>query len=79
MIKQYIKDNILITSISLFTILFTTLQLGKPKFIYNEDGSLKQFGVGYGKKTVFPLWLLSIIIAILAYIFVKYYILSYEE
>jgi hypothetical protein len=79
MIKQYIKDNILITSISLFTILFTTLQLGKPKFIYNEDGSLKQFGVGYEKKTVFPLWLLSIIIAILAYIFVKYYILSYEE
>jgi hypothetical protein len=79
MIKQYIKDNILITSISLFTILFTTLQLGKPKFIYNEDGSLKQFGVGYEKKTVFPLWLLTIIIAILAYIFVKYYILSYEE
>lgn len=79
MIKQYIKDNILITSISLFTILFTTLQLGKPKFIYNEDGSLKQFGVGYEKKTVFPLWLLTIMIAILAYIFVKYYILSYEE
>jgi hypothetical protein len=78
MIKQYIKDNILITSISLFTILFVTLQLGKPKFIYNEDGSLKHFGVGYEKKTVFPLWLLTIVIAILAYIFVRYYILSYE-
>lgn len=78
MIKQYIKDNILITSISLFTILFVTLQLGKPKFIYNEDGSLKQFGVGYEKKTVFPLWFLTIVIAILAYIFVRYYILSYE-
>jgi hypothetical protein len=78
MIKQYIKENVLVTTIILFTIIFVTLQLGKPKFIYNADGSLKPFGIAYQNKTVFPLWLLSICIAILCSIFVRYYILSYN-
>jgi hypothetical protein len=39
----------------------------KPRFIYNDDGSLREFGLGYRKKTIVPLWLAVILLAILAY------------
>lgn len=39
----------------------------KPTVIYNDDGSLREFGVGYRKKTITPLWLVAIIAAILSY------------
>ena len=37
----------------------------KPAFLYTHKGTLRQFGLGYRHKTIIPLWLLSIIIAIL--------------
>jgi len=43
----------------------------EPNFIYNNDGSLRQFGVGFKKRTVIPLWLISIILAILSYFTVR--------
>ena len=42
--------------------------------MYNEDGSLRQFGLGYKNKTIITGWLLSIILAILSYLFVLYYL-----
>jgi hypothetical protein len=41
--------------------------------MYNPDGSLKEFGVGFRKKTIIPVWLISIFLAILAYFSVVYY------
>lgn len=67
-----LNSNPVITSIVLFTMIFFTLQIGQPKFIYNYDGSLKVFGIGYKMKTVFPLWIISIILAILCYVFVMF-------
>jgi hypothetical protein len=40
--------------------------------MYNEDGSLRQFGIGFKRKTVIPAWLVAIIIAILSYLLVLY-------
>jgi hypothetical protein len=64
-------------SIILFLILFFTVQYFKPPFLYDKDGSIKQFGLGYSRKTIFPVWLFSIYLGILVYvlvlIFVKYY------
>jgi hypothetical protein len=40
--------------------------------MYNEDGSLRQFGIGFQRKTVVPAWLVAIIIAILSYLLVLY-------
>lgn len=77
MLKQYIKYNPVISTILLFALLYFTLQLGKPKYLYNTDGSLKKFGIGYKNKTVFPLWLLTIALSILCYLFVRFCILSY--
>jgi hypothetical protein len=41
--------------------------------MYNPDGSLKEFGVGFRKKTIIPAWLISIFLAILSYFSVVYY------
>ena len=46
----------------------------KPAFLYNTDGSLKQFGLGRKNKTVIPIWFISLILAILSYLFVLYYL-----
>jgi hypothetical protein len=59
--------NHLSISILLFLFVFLVLYWIKPTFIYNQDGSLRQFGVGYRKKTVIPLWLVVFILAIFSY------------
>lgn len=45
-----------------------------PAFLYNNDGSLKQFGVGYKNKTILPVWLLAIVLGILSYCAVRFYV-----
>jgi hypothetical protein len=42
--------------------------------MYNEDGSFREFGIGYKKKTVVPAWLVAIIVAIFSYLGVLYYL-----
>ena len=59
----------LISSIILFLFLAWFVHLVKPAFMYNEDGSFRDFGVGYRHKTVLPGWLLFAVLAILCYIF----------
>tara|TARA_B100000902_G_C27076569_1_gene796758 strand:+ start:709 stop:876 length:168 start_codon:yes stop_codon:yes gene_type:complete len=46
----------------------------KPGFLYNRDGSLREFGIGFRNKTVVPVWLLSITLAILSYFIILYYL-----
>jgi len=70
---EFIKKNQTLISIILFLIIYFIIQLDHPLFIYNINGSLKQFGVGYKNKTILPVWLLSIVLGILCYIAVKYY------
>jgi hypothetical protein len=43
-----------------------------PSFIYNEDGSLREFGIGYSSKTILPIWLVAIVLGILSYVTVYY-------
>ena len=52
---------------------FLIIQFLKPSIIYNSDGSLRQFGIGYRKKTVVPLWLVVILLAIFSYTFSLYF------
>tara|TARA_R110002074_G_scaffold13011_4_gene47123 strand:+ start:1985 stop:2233 length:249 start_codon:yes stop_codon:yes gene_type:complete len=75
---NFVKNNITLVAITLFLISFTILMLLKPAFLYNKDGSIKTFGLGYKKKTVIPVWLVSIIFAILAYYLVLYF-LNYSK
>jgi len=57
-------------AIILYLLLFFIIQMCKPPFLYDTDGSLKQFGMGYKKKTIFPIWLFSIYLGIICYLLV---------
>tara|TARA_B100000902_G_scaffold133170_1_gene131701 strand:- start:271 stop:519 length:249 start_codon:yes stop_codon:yes gene_type:complete len=72
--KNIIKKNITSVSIILFVTIFSLIQYFQPSIIYNSDGSLRQFGIGTKKKTVLPIWLFSLILAIFSYLFVLYYL-----
>jgi len=71
--KSVVRNNITSFSILLFVGFFALVQLITPAFLYNEDGSLREFGLGTKKRTVLPIWLFAIIVAILSYLCVLYY------
>lgn len=67
------KDHILVYSILLFLTIFYIISFViRPSFLYNSDGSIKQFGLGYKYKTVIPFWLLTIAAAVIAYLTMFY-------
>ena len=76
-IKGVIRIHKLNITILLFLILFSIVHFCKPGFLYNNEGGFRPFGVGYKHKTVIPIWLVSIILAILCYIIVMSYILYF--
>jgi len=74
MYQNIVRQNITLVSVVLFVYLFGLIQYMKPAFLYNSDGSIREFGVGYKNKTILPIWLLSIILGILSYLAVLYFI-----
>jgi len=40
--------------------------------MYNEQGGFRQFGIGYKQKTVIPIWIAAIVLAILSYLLIYY-------
>ena len=74
MYRLFIRRNITSVAIIIFVFAFCMVQMYAPHFLYNEDGSLRQFGVGYKKKTVIPNWLVALLLAIISYLFVLYYL-----
>lgn len=72
--RNYIREHVTLFAIILFLIVFGFIQIMKPAFLYKSDGSLREFGIGYKNKTIFPVWLLSIILGILSYLVVMYYV-----
>ena len=67
-----IRNNLAGAAILLYVIVFMLVQYMNPSFLYNEDGSLREFGIGYSSKTVLPIWLVAIILGILSYLTVYY-------
>lgn len=59
-------------SILIFIILFGSVHVLKPGLAYLPNGAYRPFGVGYKHKTVVPIWLISIILAILSYTFILF-------
>lgn len=74
MLRTFTRNNTTLVSIVIFLLVFGLVQLMKPSFLYNKDGSLREFGVGYKNKTILPLWLFSIVLGILTYVLVLYYV-----
>jgi quinol-cytochrome oxidoreductase complex cytochrome b subunit len=65
--------NRLTIVIFLFIILYSIIVFLKPEMIFNNKSDcLRQFGVGYKNTTIVPLWLVSILFAIVSYFLVLY-------
>jgi hypothetical protein len=73
-IRQFVSRNTTLVSILLFLAIFISIAYTQPRFLYNENGSLREFGIGYKNKTILPIWLLSIVLGIFSYLFVLYYL-----
>lgn len=73
-LRDWIKRNHLVVSIILFLFIFITVNRWKPAIMYNQNGELRPFGIGYTNKTIIPVWLFSIILAILCYLYVQIFI-----
>lgn len=78
MLRTFTRNNTTLVSVVIFLVIFSIFQMIKPSFLYNNDGSLREFGVGYKNKTILPLWLFSIVLGILTYVLVLY-ILNYSS
>lgn len=74
--KNYIREHITLISIILFVFMFGLIVMIKPAFLYNRDGSVREFGIGYKNKTILPIWLLSLILGIISYLIVMFYLAS---
>jgi len=74
-LKGFVRYHKLNVTIFLFLVLFLGVHLLKPGFIYNTDGSFREFGVGYRHKTVIPIWIVSIVLAIISHVAVSYYLI----
>ena len=75
--KIAMRKNKVAVAILLFIIIYGIFYIAKPAFAYNEDGTLKPFGLGYSNKTVIPAWLVAIILGILCYYFIMVYFTFY--
>lgn len=76
MFINLVRRNITMFSILLFLFFYIIIISYKPNFIYNKDGSLRTFGLGFSKKTVFPAWFLAIFLSVMSYFIVFYYVSS---
>ncbi len=72
--RIFLRNNISTISILLFFVIYSIILYLKPGFLYNKDGSLRQFGLNNNKKTIVPIWLLVILIAIISYFTLLYYL-----
>jgi hypothetical protein len=75
--KSFVRVNKVNISILLFLVIFTSIHNAKPALLYTKEGGFRQFGVGYKQKTVVPIWLVAIFLAILCYLFVLSYLLFF--
>ena len=73
--KYIIRSNKTTFAILLFLVIFSAIHAVKPSLLYMEDGSFRPFGVGYKQKTVIPIWLVAIFLAILSYLSIIAYLL----
>ena len=72
--RIFIKKHIVPLSILCFVMMYTILVTLKPSFLYNRDGTFREFGLGRSKNTIIPIWLMAIVLAVLSYVGLLYYI-----
>jgi hypothetical protein len=74
MLRQFVTTNINLVSIIVFLLLFAIILVTKPNIMFDKNGKPREFGIGYKNKTILPLWLAVIILAIISYLAILCYI-----
>ena len=74
MLRQFVVTNINLVSIIVFLLLFAIIMVTKPNIMFDKNGKPREFGIGYKNKTILPLWLAVIILAIISYLSILCYI-----
>jgi hypothetical protein len=74
MLKNFVRIHKVNIAIFVFLIVFSFIHFIKPQLMYNDEGGFRPFGLGYRNKTVIPIWLVSIFLAIFCYLGVLYYL-----
>lgn len=74
MLRQFIVNNIMLVSLIVFLVLFAIILTYKPGLMFDKNGKPREFGIGYKNKTILPLWLMVIILAILTYFGILCYV-----
>jgi len=72
--KQFVRYNKITIAILMFLVIFSIIHYLKPGLLYTKEGGFREFGVGYRNKTVIPIWVVSIVLAILCYFSVNVYL-----
>ena len=72
--RGYIRKHITLIAIIVYILMFILIIVLKPTILFTDNGNIRQFGIGYKNKTIIPVWLLSIILAILSYLIILYYL-----
>ena len=72
--RTFIAQNKVNAAIILFLMLFSIFHFLKPGFAYNKEGGFRPFGLGFRNKTVVPVWVIAILLAIFSYLFVLFWI-----
>ena len=70
---HYVRTHRAFCAIIIFLICMSLILIVKPKLVYDNSGAFRHFGVGYRNKTIFPIWIVTIILAIMSYLFVLMY------
>lgn len=73
---KFIDNNKIIITLILYFIAFYIIFNIRPTFLFNENGTFREFGAGYVKKTIIPPWFFTIILSIAIYLFVNFFIIS---
>jgi len=72
--RLFMRNHVVSLSIILFMITFCLVRQLAPSLLYDKNGNIRQFGIGYKERTVVPVWLFALIISVLSYVAVRYYI-----
>jgi hypothetical protein len=77
--KRFLIQQKVSFAILLFLLFFGMIHLAKPDLLYFKEGGFRPFGIGYSHKTILPIWIVSIILALFSYILVSWYISVYYD
>jgi len=61
-------------SIVLFLLLAYLIHEIRPSMFYNDNGTFRDFGVGYRDNTIFPIWIAFTVLAIGCYMLFTWYL-----